>query len=263
MLRPPSTVTTAPLTKEEAGSARLSTMCATSSGSPYRRSGTRRRANFAFASSGIGAVMAVLIGPGQTQFTVTPRGPELDRERTSEADHTVLARGVRADERRGAESFGRGDVHDAPGAVAFEMGKAGPDHARVRGQVHGERGRPRRFEVVGADLDRDAHARVVDEDVDRAELPRDLVDDLDDRARIGDVERPTGGQLPGGDDLAGDRIDTSSVAIGDRDLGAFVGEQVRDRASHSARGTRHDHDFVAHAATSTRQTRHGRPTYRP
>ena len=33
-LRPPSTVITAPLTNDEAGSARLSTMCATSSGSP-------------------------------------------------------------------------------------------------------------------------------------------------------------------------------------------------------------------------------------
>ena len=39
------------------------------------------------------------------------------------------------------------------------------------------------LEVVAADLDRDADAGVVDEDVDRAELPRDLVDDLDDRVR--------------------------------------------------------------------------------
>ena len=143
------------------------------------------------------------------------------------------------------------------------MRQTGADQAGLCREVHREGGFPRLFEVVGADLDRDAHARVVHQDVDRTELLRDLGDHLDDRAGVGDVERPTGRRRPGGDDLTGHCVDTVRVAVGDRDLGALVGEEVRDRAAHSARGTRHDHDFVAHAATSTRQTRHGRPTYRP
>lgn len=65
---PPSAIRTAPLMYEEAGRTRPSVAWATSSGSPYRPIGTRRRANFCFASSGILSVMPVRIGPGQTQL---------------------------------------------------------------------------------------------------------------------------------------------------------------------------------------------------
>ena len=49
------------------------TMCATSVGSPYRRIGTRRRANFCLASSGIPAVMPLRLFRGRT-FLVASAG---------------------------------------------------------------------------------------------------------------------------------------------------------------------------------------------
>ena len=56
---------------------------------------------------------------------------ELARERTGEADDAVLAHGVRGDERRRAEAFGRRDVHDAARAArargaAGTRGSCGP-----------------------------------------------------------------------------------------------------------------------------------------
>ena len=72
---PPSTTRTAPLMKLAAGSTRDNVAWATSSGFPYRRRGTRRRANSALFASGMGAVIAVSMGPGQMQFTVMPSRP--------------------------------------------------------------------------------------------------------------------------------------------------------------------------------------------
>ena len=50
-------------------------MCATSSGSPYRRNATWRWAYLLFISDGIASVIPVLIGPGQMQLTVIPSLP--------------------------------------------------------------------------------------------------------------------------------------------------------------------------------------------
>ena len=91
--------------------------------------------------------MPVRIGPGQTAFTVTPAGAELDGECAREPDHAVLRGGVGADEGGRAEALGRGDVHDAPLAVSAQIVEAGAHAARVRRQIHGERGLPGRLEV--------------------------------------------------------------------------------------------------------------------
>jgi len=94
-----------------------------------------------------------------------------------------------------AQPFGRRDVDDATQAVAREMRQAGADEPLVRGEVDGERRRPRRFEgvAIAGDERGDRDARVVHEDVDRAEPLDDRIDHLGDRIRIGDVERPPGG----------------------------------------------------------------------
>src|SRR5215468_3622414 len=96
------------------------------------------------------AVSPVWMGPGQTQFTPAP---QLDGERSREADHAVLARGVRADPGGGAKAFGRGDVDDAAGAPPQEMRQAGADERGLRRQIDGERARPRRVVVLGLDRD--------------------------------------------------------------------------------------------------------------
>ena len=169
-VRPPSTGMIAPFTNDDAGSARFSTIWATSSGSPYRRSGTRRRANFCLASSGIGAVMPVLIGPGTDAVHRDPAGTQLGGERTREAHDTVLRRGVRRDVGRRAETLGRGDVHDPARAVGEEVRQARSDHAHVAGQVHREREIPRGLEVVAVDRRGETHSGVVHEDPDGTEL---------------------------------------------------------------------------------------------
>ena len=70
---PPSTVTTAPLTKEARGSTRVAIMKATSSGRPKRPSGILRRASSSRFAAGMDSVMAVRVAPGQTQLAVIPK----------------------------------------------------------------------------------------------------------------------------------------------------------------------------------------------
>ena len=190
-----------------------------------------------FASSGIGAVMPVRIGPGQMQLTVTPSGPSShasDRvSPTTPCFDAVygLKKGVAPSPSVDAMSTIR------PSRSRVEVRQAGPDHAGMRGEIHGESGRPRRLEVVRADLDGDADARVVHEDVDRAQPRGDLVD----HPRIEAVSATSSDQAaPSPPDSAISRATPRArgVAVGDRDECALVGEQVRDRAPHTARRTR-------------------------
>ncbi len=102
--------------------------------------------------------MPVRIGPGQTQFTVTPRRAELDGQRPGEPDHAVLRRGVRADPALGAEPFGRGDVHDPPVAVAAQVREARPHEALVGGEVDGDGRVPRRVVGLGVAVERRGQA---------------------------------------------------------------------------------------------------------
>ncbi len=60
------------------------------------------------------AVIPVLIGPGQTQLTVTPAGAELHRKLTGQPDHPVLGGDVRRHVAVAPEALGRGHIHDPP-----------------------------------------------------------------------------------------------------------------------------------------------------
>ena len=60
----------------------------------------------------------------------------------------------------------------------------------MRRQHHGQRLGPGLLVTVVADRGAQRQAGIVDDDVERAECLRDLVDDLDDLIALGDIERP-------------------------------------------------------------------------
>src|SRR5262249_13104098 len=72
--KPPSTLSTVPVTNEASGLARKTTPAATSSGLPKRCSAWRERCASAKSPPSFG-FMSVLIDPGCTTLTVMPRGP--------------------------------------------------------------------------------------------------------------------------------------------------------------------------------------------
>ncbi len=110
------------------------------------------------------------------QLTVIPRRAELDGHRPRDADDAVLGGGVRAGAGRRPEALGRSHVDDAAVSVAGQLGEAGPHQSDMGGEHDVEGTLPGRLVVFVGLLERgtDHDARVVDEDVDRAEGARDL-----------------------------------------------------------------------------------------
>src|SRR3954469_4728014 len=107
-----------------------------------------------------------------------------------------------------------------------------------------------------------AHTGVVDERVDRAERRTDLGDRAGGRPGLGHVggDRVRPGARAG--ELAGDLGEALRVAIDDAHRSALVGEQVRGRAPHPARGARDDRDPAGDRAAQGRQARHAEPPSR-
>ena len=88
------------------------------------------------------------------------------------------------------------------------------------------------------------HTGVVHQDVETAEVGRDLVDELVDLRRIADVADPSPGVAAGGRDLRDDGLDTVGAEIDDGDAGPLVGEQVGGGAAHAARRPCHQRDLA-------------------
>ena len=106
----------------------------------------------------------------------------------------------------------------------------------MRGQHHGEASGPGL--VIAVIVDRDAHgdAGIVDDDIEPAEMRRDVVDDIGDVVAVGDIERPGFCRAAACCDLAGDGLRGLGADIGDGDIGAVGREHKRRGAAHAAGG---------------------------
>jgi hypothetical protein len=147
-----------------------------------------------------------------------------------------------------AERLGRGDVDDARAFRFSQMGQRRADDARMRRQHHRERLAP--CLVIGRVVDRQTHgdAGIVDDDVERAEMRGDLVDDSADRLGIGDVEPPRFRTAADRGDFICDGLRSVRAHIGHRDIGAFGREHACCGAAHAAGCARDEHRQSLHRA---------------
>ena len=97
----------------------------------------------------------------------------------------------------------------------------------MRGQHHGKRLRPGLFVAIIVDREPHRNAGVVDDDVESAEMGRDVVHNGNDVIAIGDIEGPGPGLSAIGGDFIGDGLRTLGTDVGDRDIGAFGREHAR------------------------------------
>ena len=129
-----------------------------------------------------------------------------------------------------------------PAPLAWRYGNAARIEPRVGVEVDRERVTPSVLELrlVCGRASKHAHAGVVHQDVDAAEAGDDVVDQAVELRRIAHIgDEP--GRLPAGRrDLVDHGLHTVRAEIDDRDPRPLVGEQVRRRAAHAARGARHD-----------------------
>ena len=151
------------------------------------------------------------------------------------------------------DAFGGRNVDDAPLAAGLQVVEAGPNDALVRGEEHVERLEPLVLEGRVIELAPSDHAGVVDDDVDRAELGADLVDDPHDGVGVGHVEGgPEGGPADGLDPVD-DRVDIGLPQVGDRHVCTLIGKQECGGPAHPRRRTRDEHDLAGDRAAATRQ----------
>ena len=106
----------------------------------------------------------------------------------------------------------------------------------MRGQHHGKRLRPGLFVAIIVDREPHRNAGVVDDDVESAEMGRDVVHDGNDVIAIGDIEGPGPGLSAIGGDFIGDGLRTLRTNVGHRDVGAFGREHARGSLAHAAGG---------------------------
>ena len=130
-----------------------------------------------------------------------------------------------------------------PAPLAWRYGSAARIEPRVGVEIDREgRGATpsSNSRLVGGRASEHAHARVVHEDVDAAEAGDDVVDQAMELRRVAHIgDEP--GRLPAGRrDLVDHGLHTVRAEVDDRDPRTLVGEQVRRRAAHAARGARHD-----------------------
>src|ERR1019366_4526727 len=155
--------------------------------------------------------------------------------RLRQSDQSGLARGVvrlalvshQADDAR--------DVHDAPPAALHHAAARGPDGEKRRAEVGVEDRVPilvleAQHQVVFRD------SRVVHENVDRAELLLDVLDELQHVGGNRHVAREAAGVL----ELRGHRVRLRLVAAHDGYLRAAGGERAGDGAADAARAPRHE-----------------------
>ncbi len=92
--------------------------------------------------------------------------------------------------------------------------------------------------VVTLIVDRDAHgdAGIVDDDIEPAEMRGDVIDDLDDVIRPGNVERPGSCRATTICDFTHYRLRAVSAEVGNGDVGALSRENMRGGAAHAAGG---------------------------
>ena len=161
---------------------------------------------------------------------------EFDGERAGQAGDAALGRGIGAVRCGSAERLGGGDVNDSRTFRFAQIRQRGADDARMRGQHHGQRFRPR--VLVSCIVDRGAQRQpgIVDDDVEATELRGNVVDDGGDAVGAGHVERPGLGLATRCNDRIGNGLGAVGGDIGDSDIGAFGREHMRGGATHAAGG---------------------------
>jgi hypothetical protein len=103
---------------------------------------------------------------------------------------------------------------------------------------------------------RQAHPRVVHQDVRRAEPCRHLVDGAAHGRGVGHVQRPGRGGAARGGDLAYHGVDAVGRSVDHRHRRPLVGQQMRGRPPHAGGGAGHDRDPAGDGAFETGQASH-------
>jgi hypothetical protein len=153
---------------------------------------------------------------------------ELERERLREADHGPFARRVGRAEREPDEPGRARDVHDVAVAAGDQVGQERVRHRDQAERVHAI-GRQVLLERDVEEAAAEDQPRVVHEDVDRADVARDLLLQARDARHVGHVEHvgvdARSRLREGGGGVAERRL----VEIDEHDLGAIGGEPIGDR----------------------------------
>jgi hypothetical protein len=112
--------------------------------------------------------------------------------------------------------------------------------------------------VIPFIVDRHAHgnAGIVDDDIERAEMRGDVIHDLDDVLRFGDIENPCLCRPALGGNLVGHGLGGFGTEIGDGDVGALGGEHVRRGAAHAAGGAGDENGQAFDRAAELFEIRH-------
>ena len=169
---PPSTTSSWPLTKSDAGEARKTTAPPSSAGSPQRPAGTRARSQA--SNSGVRLQRLVQLGaevPGRESVRLDPVPRPLGAHRARQHLQRALRRRVGADRRARELAHHRADVDDLAAAALDHPGRDRARDEEGARQVDVEHVPP----LVGLELDErppERHAGVVDEHVDRPERRR-------------------------------------------------------------------------------------------
>ena len=170
---PPSACRVEPVMKLERGEARKSTAWAISSGSAVRPSGNARPSS-SLVSPHSASTPSVLVGPGATLLTRTPRGPELGGPGAGEGFHGGLGGAVSGCAGNALEATMRGDVDDAAASALEHPGHQAGGQEVGAADVGVERLLERHDFLVDGQRRRKA-GRVVDQNVDVPCLVRQAI----------------------------------------------------------------------------------------
>ena len=141
------------------------------------------------------------------------------------------------------------DVDDAAARGRAQVWQGGADHPDMGRDEDVEGTLPHRFVAVGVDRTAGADARVVDQDVDAAEMPGDFWNDALDRFGIRHVQGPSPNRIAGIGDFPDHGIERFGAHVERRHAGTLVGEQRCRGPAHAACRAGHDGDLALDGST--------------
>src|SRR5262249_39939812 len=185
-------------------------------------------------------------GAGGDRVDGDPEIAELPGHRACHREDRALRGDVVQVMRAAHEDGGGGDVDDPPTALLPHLGNdrlAGQPHAA---DVDGHQFVPLRLADLpeGLHLDSREDGRVVDQDVEAAELAHGRGDHLPTARLVGHVRPREDGLATRGQALLGDRLSLGLVQLGHHDPGALLDEAMCVRAPDSLAGTGDDCDPI-------------------
>src|SRR5580658_2959575 len=169
---------------------------------------------------------------------------QLDRERLRNPGQRRLRPHVRTPRRPHPPGGHRVDHHHSPVACCLQRRQGGARHVQRTPVVHlHHRPPPSQVRVLGCGSRGAAGERVVDQDVDPAELALGQLGERDTLRWVGDVGRAPYRSAPDFSDLRRDRTEVIRAARAEDKVSAVGGEQPRDRAAEPRPDARDDRDL--------------------